>query len=84
MRTKTPGCVPKSALCPALLAGVAAMVASHAQTPEWIWQSPGTKVAAAEEIAFFRKTFRTPPYLWNSRLTTPIQLKTRPLVFRGG
>lgn len=35
-----------------------------AQTPEWIWH-PETNSATV----YFRKVFRTPPLIWNSRLT---------------
>jgi putative heme-binding domain-containing protein len=34
------------------------------QTPEWIWH-PDTNASTV----FFRKNFRTPPLIWNSRLT---------------
>lgn len=37
---------------------------ARAQTPNWIWH-PQTNAPAV----FFRKTFRTPPLTWNSRLT---------------
>src|ERR1051325_2580651 len=37
-----------------------------AQTPQWIWS--GTNSSASPSV-YFRKSFRTPPLLWNSRLT---------------
>lgn len=36
----------------------------HGQTPGWIWHSQ-----TSAPTVFFRKTFRTPPLIWNSRLT---------------
>ena len=39
-----------------------------AQTPHWIWQETSAP-GATGQVVFFRKTFRTPPLLWNSRLT---------------
>src|SRR5688572_26763499 len=39
-----------------------------AQTPHWIWS--GTNASrSSEQTVLFRKTFRTPPLIWNSRLT---------------
>ena len=40
-----------------------------AQTPDWIWDSPAAPQAEGRRVLFFRKTFRTPPLLWNARLT---------------
>src|SRR5688572_16442367 len=37
---------------------------TRAQTPEWIWH-PNTNAS----LVHFRKSFRTPPLLWNARLT---------------
>jgi putative heme-binding domain-containing protein len=42
-------------------------VSLAAQTPQWIW----TDTDAAQTV-FFRKTFRTPPLIWNSRLTLAV------------
>lgn len=39
-------------------------VALHAQTPHWIWHSDTN-----QQSVFFRKSFRTPPLIWNARLT---------------
>ena len=49
-----------------LVALILAAVASPllAQTPEWIWHSDTNATSV-----YFRKTFRTPPLIWNSRLT---------------
>ena len=41
--------------------------AACAQTPEWIWFGEGSQTNAT--TVYFRKTFRTPPLIWNSRLT---------------
>jgi len=40
-----------------------------AQTPNWIWDSPAAPQVEGRRVLFFRKTFRTPPLLWNARLT---------------
>src|SRR6185295_7662224 len=40
-----------------------------AQSPQWIWQSLTNPPASHAEVVYFRKTFRTPPLLWNARLT---------------
>lgn len=37
------------------------------QTAEWIWQ--GEEAERTATTVYFRKTFRTPPLIWNSRLT---------------
>ena len=49
-----------------LLALIFATAASPllAQTPEWIWHSDTNATTV-----YFRRTFRTPPLIWNSRLT---------------
>lgn len=55
-------------LCPALLA--AAFSSSlPAQTPDWIWYAAPEDGTNHEGVVHFRKSFRTPPELWNSRLT---------------
>ncbi|MCC6234890.1 MAG: c-type cytochrome [Verrucomicrobiales bacterium] len=38
-----------------------------AATPHWIWTEPASAVPTTN--AWFRRTFTTPPYLWNARLT---------------
>jgi putative heme-binding domain-containing protein len=43
------------------------VVAASAQTPEWIWFGEASQTNAT--TVYFRKTFRTPPLIWNSRLT---------------
>ncbi len=48
-----------------LLSGLCPVVA---QTPQWIWHSNGTPGPGATSV-YFRKSFRTPPLLWNARLT---------------
>lgn len=40
------------------------VLAMRAQTPEWIWHGDTNATTI-----FLRKTFRTPPLIWNSRLT---------------
>ena len=50
-------------------AGASLRCAGAALRPEWIWHRAGTNSPAASELLFFRKTFRTPPYMWNARLT---------------
>lgn len=51
-----------------LLAGLFSLASTlsfcTAQTPQWIWH-PDTNASTV----YFRKTFRTPPFLWNARLT---------------
>jgi putative heme-binding domain-containing protein len=47
------------------LCGAAQML--FAQTPQWIWS--GTNSSSESAPVYFRKSFRTPPLLWNSRLT---------------
>lgn len=39
-----------------------------ATPPQWIWAAPDP-TPGAEETVLFRHTFRTPPYLWNARLS---------------
>ena len=41
--------------------------AAHAAEPQWIW-APSLEGHSPEK-AWFRHEFRTPPYLWNARLT---------------
>ncbi len=55
-------------LCYALWAA-AFPIPLPAQTPEWIWHAAPEGEVGSEDIGHFRKSFRTPPYLWNSRLT---------------
>jgi len=55
-------------LCHALWAAIVS-IALQAQTPEWIWQDTTEAAANGEGACYFRKSFRAPPYLWNSRLT---------------
>lgn len=45
---------------------MAARTLAAENEPSWIW---GNGSPAARETVFFRKEFRTPAYLWNSRLT---------------
>ncbi len=54
-------------LCFCLLSAVA-VGAAESKTPEWIWHS-SKSAGLREETVYFRKTFQTPPLLWNSRLT---------------
>src|SRR5262245_49802015 len=51
----------------AMLLLLVASDAVYGQTPQWIWSH--TNVAAGDESIWFRRTFRTPPYNWNARLT---------------
>jgi putative heme-binding domain-containing protein len=39
-----------------------------AQTPQWIW-SAGPVAEGGDDVRWFRRAFRTPPYTWNARLT---------------
>src|SRR5262245_53440802 len=57
--------IPAGLLAAALLSSAGAL----GQTPHWIWHSFTNAAPAREEIVYFRKTFRTPPLLWNARLT---------------
>lgn len=41
-----------------------------AQAPHWIWS--GTNGSSGTAPVFFRKSFRTPPELWNARLTVAV------------
>lgn len=57
-------------LCPALsLAAAMAWATAGAQTPSWIWHSSINSSENGQPILYFRKSFRTPPLLWNARLT---------------
>src|SRR5690349_2167465 len=42
---------------------------ANAQTASWIWHPQTNLPTAGEQVVYFRKTFRTPPLLWISRLT---------------
>lgn len=43
---------------------------AFAQEPLWIWGDPATPATAENpSTRWFRKSFRTPPYTWNARLT---------------
>lgn len=46
-----------------------AATTASGQTPEWIWHSTTNAAPDRAQIVLFRKTFRTPPLLWNSRLS---------------
>jgi putative heme-binding domain-containing protein len=50
-----------------LLLALFFVLAAGAQTPEWIWFGEASQTNAT--TIYFRKTFRTPPLIWNSRLT---------------
>lgn len=39
-----------------------------AQVPHWIWSSSTNSPVRAEEVVYFRKSFHTPPLLWNAQL----------------
>lgn len=42
---------------------------ARAETPHWITWTNGPVPAGTAETLHFRRTFRTPPYNWNARLT---------------
>ena len=56
-----------------LAAGLSLLFPSptHAQspTPDWIWAAPSDPAASPPETVWFRRSFQTPPYNWNARLT---------------
>ncbi|MGZ8901691.1 MAG: hypothetical protein ACXW3Z_16490, partial [Limisphaerales bacterium] len=54
-------------MIPRVLIAFLLVTGLHAQTPEWIWHGEGADTNAT--TVYFRKTFRTPPLIWNSRLT---------------
>jgi putative heme-binding domain-containing protein len=47
---------------------VVAAVAALAQPPQWIWH-PAVTNDSADSPVLFRHVFRTPPLMWNARLT---------------
>lgn len=53
------------------------LFSARGQTPQWIWHSDTNA-----NTVFFRKTFRTPPLLWNARLT--VSADDRAEVFLNG
>jgi hypothetical protein len=46
-----------------------ACVTSEAQVPDWIWHPDTNAPPNDGQVVYLRKTFRTPPLLWNARLT---------------
>ncbi len=47
---------------------VVATQGAEAPTPQWIWAS-GSRGSSSTGTVWFRRTFQTPPFTWNARLT---------------
>ncbi|MGE4182830.1 MAG: c-type cytochrome, partial [Limisphaerales bacterium] len=66
---------PNAASAPILiLLGLCLALVAPAQepAPEWIWAAPGS-AGESPDTVWFRRSFTTPPYNWNARLTAVVE-----------
>lgn len=64
---------PRTPLAPLLVfvlsCGLHAPAPAQDPAPDWIWAAPSATTPSPTETVWFRRSFRTPPYTWNARLT---------------